>query len=117
MCSFKQESLNRMMAMFLQKGSFLTENARRLVVTAMEGGLYDFWRKNILDTLRIRAQSAVRMKLMDDYKVLLLTHLQSPFYLLQFGYGISFITFLVELLYHKRRNQNKFRNEKQETSC
>jgi hypothetical protein len=106
-CSFKQECMTKMMAMFLQKGSLLTDNVKHLVGTAVVAGLYDFWRKNILDTLRIRAKVVVRMKLMDDYRVLLLTHLKSSFYLLQFGYGLSFITFLGELLYHKSSIKSK----------
>jgi hypothetical protein len=105
LCSFKQAYMTKMLAMFLQKGSFLTENVKRLVGIAVEAGLHDLWKKNILYTLKVRAQFFVRMKLMEDYRVLLLTHLQGSFYLLQLGYGLSFITFLGELLYHKQRSK------------
>jgi hypothetical protein len=104
-CSFKQESTTRVMAMFLQKGSFLTENINRLIDTALEAGLYDFWWNNILNTLRIKAEVEVRVKLVEDYNSILLTHLQGAFYLLQLGYCLSFTTFLGELLFHKQRTK------------
>jgi hypothetical protein len=115
-CSFKQECTTKVMTMFLEKGSFLTENINRLIDTALEAGLYHFWWNNISNTLKIKAEAGVRIKLVEGYEPLLLTHLQSAFYLLLCGYCFSFIIFLAELLYHKQRakidslNMNNKRN-------
>ncbi|PNF30282.1 hypothetical protein B7P43_G18356, partial [Cryptotermes secundus] len=104
-CTFKQECKTKLTAMFLEKGSFLTENINRLIDTALEAGLPGFWWNNIFNKLRIKAQVEVRVKLLEDYNSLLLTHLQSAFYLLQLGYCLSFIIFLGELLYYKKRKK------------
>jgi ABC-type amino acid transport substrate-binding protein len=100
-CSFKQESQTKLTTMYLEKGSFLTENVNSLINVALEAGLCDFWWKNILDMSRIKAAVIARYDSMDDYTVLLLTHLQGVFYLLLLGYCLAIITFLGEILHHK----------------
>jgi hypothetical protein len=116
LCSFKQECMTKVMAMFLEKGSFLKENIDRLIDIALEAGLYDFWWNNILNTLRIKAAVDIRIKLVEDYTVLLLTHFQSAFILLLFGYCLSFITFLGELLYHKQCTKLNSLNRKNDSN-
>jgi hypothetical protein len=101
LCSFKQECMARLSVLHLEKGSFLKENINLLIDIALEAGLYDFWWKNILDTLRIKSAVGVRITLIDDYMAILLIHLQGAFYLLQMGYCLSFLTFIGELLHHK----------------
>lgn len=100
-CSFKQESKVRLVAMYLQKGSFLTEDINRVINVAIGAGLNNFWWKNILDTLRNKAVAVEGHTLMDDYTVLLIDHLQGAFYLLLLGHGLAFVTFIGEIL-HKR---------------
>jgi hypothetical protein len=100
-CSFKQESKVRLVAMFLQKGSFLTEDINRVVNIAIEAGLNNFWWKNISDTLRNKAVGAEGHALMDDYTVLLLDHLQGSFYLLLLGHCLAFVTFIGEILHNR----------------
>jgi hypothetical protein len=101
LCTFTQESTTKPMAMYLEQGHFLTEYVNRLIDTAVEAGLYYFWFKNIMDTSRIKAAVIISPILLDDYTVLLLTHLQGVFYLQQLGYCLAFVTFLGELLHHK----------------
>jgi len=100
-CSFKQESQTRLVAMFLEKGSFLTEDINRVINVAIEAGLIDFWWKNILDTLRNKAVRDEGHALMGDYTVLLLEHLEGAFYLLMLGHGLAFVTFVGELLHNR----------------
>ena len=103
-CSFKQECKVRMVAMYLKRGSFLTENINRVINIAIEAGLNNFWWKNILDTLR---NNTVGHSLIDDYTVLLLSHLQGVFYLLGLGHCLAFVVFIGELLHKKRRTKSK----------
>lgn len=100
-CSFKQESKIRQIAMFLEKGSFLTEDVNRVINVAIEAGLNNFWWENILDSLRNKEVGAEGHTLMDDYTVFLLVHLQAAFYLLLLGHGLAFVTFIGELLHNK----------------
>jgi len=100
-CSFKQKSKVRLVAMYLEKGSFLTEDINRVINIAIEAGLNNFWWKNILDTLRNKAVGAEGHISMDDYTVLLLDHLEGAFYLLLLGHGLAFVTFVGELLHNR----------------
>ena len=100
-CSFKQESKVRLVAMYLQKGSFLTEDINHVINVAIEAGLNNFWWINILDTLRNKAVRDEGRALMDDYTVLLLEHLEGAFYLLLLGHGLAFVTFIGELLHNR----------------
>lgn len=99
-CSFKQESKVRPVAMYLKKGSFLTENANRAISIAIEAGLNTFWWKNILHTLRNKAAAVAEQTLKDDYTVFLLDHLQGVFYLLALGHCLAFLTFTGELMHN-----------------
>jgi hypothetical protein len=101
LCTFTQESTTKPMAMYLEKGHLLTENINRIIDIAVVSGLYYFWFKNIMDTSRIKAAVVETPIITDDYTVLLLTHLQGVFYLLELGYCLSFLTILGELLYNK----------------
>jgi hypothetical protein len=100
-CSFGQESKVRHLAMFLEKGSFLTEDFNRAIDVAVEAGMNNFWWKNILDTLRSKVVSVEGHTLMDDYTVLQLEHLQGAFYLLLLGYFLAFVAFIGEILHNK----------------
>ena len=100
-CSFKQECKVRLVAMYLEKGSFLTEDINRVINVAIEAGLNIFWWNNILDTLRNKAVRDEGHHLMDDYTVLLLEHLEGAFYLLLLGHGLAFVTFIGELLHNR----------------
>jgi hypothetical protein len=100
-CSFKQESKVRLVAMYLKKGSFLTDNFNRAINIAIEAGLNNFWWKNILHTLSNKAVGVAGQSLMDDYTVLLLTHLQSAFYLLVLGHCLAFVIFIGEVFHSK----------------
>jgi ABC-type amino acid transport substrate-binding protein len=104
-CSFKQESKVRLLAMYLEKGSFLTEDINRVINVVIEAGLNNFWWKNILDTLRNKAAAIEEHTLMDDYTVLLIDHLQGPFYLLLLGHGLAFVTFIGEILYNRLKTK------------
>jgi hypothetical protein len=97
-CSFDQESMVRLVAMFLEKGSFLTEDINRVINVAIEAGLSKFWWKNILDATRNKAIGVEGHTLVVDYTVLLLDHLQGGFYIFLLGHGLAFITFIGELL-------------------
>jgi hypothetical protein len=101
LCSFEQESMTRLTAMYLEKGNFLQDNVNRLIVAALEGGLCNFWWNNIMDSLKIKAAADVRTTFAYDNEAILLIHLQGAFYLLQFCYCISLIAFLGELFYNK----------------
>jgi ABC-type amino acid transport substrate-binding protein len=100
-CSFKQECKVRLVAMYLKKGSFLTEGINRVINVAIEAGLNNFWWKSILDTVRSKAVGVKGHILIDDYTVLLLDHLQGAFYLLLLGHGLALVTFIGELLHNR----------------
>jgi len=100
-CSFNQESKVRLVAMFLEKGSFLAEHINRVINVAVEAGLNNFWWKNILDKLRNKAVGVKGHALMDDYTVLLIDHLQGVFYLLLLGHALAFVAFIGEILHNK----------------
>jgi len=104
-CSFKQECKVRLVAMYLEKGSFLTEGFDRVINVAIEAGLNNFWWKNILDTERSKAVGVEGHTLMDDYAVLLLDHLQGAFYLLLLGHGLALVTFIGELLHNRLKDK------------
>ena len=74
-CSFKQESKVRLMAIYLEKGSLLTEVINLVINVAIEAGLNNFWCKNVLDTLQKKAVVVAGHILMNDYTILLLAEL------------------------------------------
>jgi ABC-type amino acid transport substrate-binding protein len=100
-CSFEQESMLRLLVMYLQKGSFLTEEINRVINVAIEAGLTNIWWKNILDAIRNKSVSVAGHTLMDEYTVLLLAHLQGSFYLLVLGHCLAFLTFIGEILHNR----------------
>lgn len=73
--SFKQESMPRLAALHLEKGSFLKQYINHLIDSALEAGLNDFWQKNTLHKLRIKAAVGVGIILIDDNLEILLIHL------------------------------------------
>lgn len=73
--SFKQESMAILAALHLEKRSFLKQYINRLIDIALEAGLNDFWQKNTLYALRIKAAVGVEITLIDDNLEILLIQL------------------------------------------
>jgi hypothetical protein len=109
-CTIEYDFIESYKAFLLTKGNHLLEQFNKLIETALQAGLVGKWWKDIQVTSRIKATAIRKYSLLDDYSVLLLTHLQGAYYLLLLGHCVAFICFLVEILYRMHYTQESLYN-------
>jgi hypothetical protein len=98
LCTFGDTVILKFKTFYLPQGSPLLDECNRILWAALQGGLVEHWWQSELVTSRIRAASIRALSPLDNYSVLILTHVQSAFYLLVLGYGGSFLVFVGELI-------------------
>jgi hypothetical protein len=84
--------------MVLPKGICLFDRINTIVFRVIEAGIFSEWVKMTNHIQMIERKSFSPQGLLDEYYELSLEHLQSAFYLLLFGYCISFVIFITELM-------------------
>lgn len=74
-----------------------------------ERGMIEYWMKNCAEMQEvIKAEANDANTLADEFRDLNMEHMQSAFYLLFFGQGLSTLSFLTKLLYYKCFFMGKF---------
>jgi hypothetical protein len=84
---------------YVQKGSFFLESLNKYVTLSIESGMIA---KMARESVFVPKPIRDNMDVSDGYFVFTLSHLRIAFYILFFGLGVSFITFLCEVFYHFR---------------
>jgi hypothetical protein len=97
LCTFGDNLILRFKTFYLPQGSLLLDDCNRVMLAALQAGLVEHWWQSELVTSRIRAASITAISPLDNYSVLILTYVQSAFYLLVLGYGASLLVFAGEL--------------------
>jgi hypothetical protein len=97
LCTFGDNVILNFKTFYLPQGSPLLDHCNRLMRAAMQAGLVEYWWQSELVTSRIKAASIRTISPLDNYSVMILTYLQSAFYLLVLGYGVSLLVFAGEL--------------------
>ncbi|PSN37418.1 Ionotropic receptor 579 [Blattella germanica] len=101
LCRIEHETVNYMrFAMLMPKGSPLFPIVNNIVLRTMEAGLFNQWIEVFLHSLKIQWKMKIRTGLSEEYCELTLIHMQSPFYLMVLGYGISLFVFICEVILH-----------------
>jgi hypothetical protein len=95
--------------MLLQKGSPLLDRVNEIIGRVLEGGIIDYWVQNCAEIREvIKAEANATKTLADEFRGLTMKHMQSAFYLLFFGQGLSMISFITEVIYFKCFFNSKF---------
>ncbi|XP_069675537.1 glutamate receptor-like [Periplaneta americana] len=102
-CTIRNPAFTAHRTFYLSRGSIYTDVFNTLIQIATEAGLVDYWWKDILTASKIKAAVIRRSMRQEEYLVLELKHLQGAFYLLLIGYCISVLSFVSEILSHKRK--------------
>lgn len=97
LCTFGDNVMLKFKTFYLPQGSPLLDHCNRVVRAALQAGLVEHWWQSELVTSRIKAASIRAISPLDNYSVMILTYLQSAFYLLVVGYGVSLLVFAGEL--------------------
>jgi hypothetical protein len=100
LCTFGDNVMLKFKTFYLPQGSPLLYHCNRVIRAAMEAGLVEYWWQNELITSRIKAAAIRTISPLDNYSVLILTYLQSAFYLLILGYGFALLIFAGEMFRH-----------------
>jgi hypothetical protein len=88
--------------MLLQKGSPLLDRVNEIIRRVSEGGIIEHWVHNCAEMREVmKAEANAQTTLADEFRDLNMKHMQSAFYILLFGQGLSIMSFLTELLYYK----------------
>jgi hypothetical protein len=82
--------------MVLPKGSSLLDRINDIMFHVVEAGIFGEWVKMTNHMQMVKEKASFPGGLSDEYYKLSLEHLQSAFYLLLFGYCISFVIFVTE---------------------
>lgn len=82
--------------MVLAKGSFLLDRINNIICQVVEAGIFGEWVKMTNHIQMVKEKASFPGELSDEYYKLSLEHLQSAFYLLLFGYCLSFFIFITE---------------------
>ena len=82
--------------MVLPKGSALLDRINDIILHVVEAGVFGEWVKMTDHIQMVKEKTFFPGGLSDEYYRLSLEHLQSAFYLLLFGYCLSFILFVTE---------------------
>lgn len=98
LCTFGDNVMLQFKTFYLPQGSPLLDHCNRVIRAAMQAGLVEHWWQSELVTSRITASSITAISPLDNYSVLILTYVQSAFYLLALGYGASVLIFAGELI-------------------
>jgi hypothetical protein len=88
--------------MLLQKGSPLLDRVNDIITRVSEGGIFNHWMQSCAEMREVnKAEANTAKKLPYKFCDLNMTHMQSAFYILFFGQGLSMMCFLTEILYYK----------------
>jgi hypothetical protein len=98
LCTFGDAVILKFKTFYLPQGSPLLDDCNRVLWAALQAGLVEHWWQSELLTSRIRAASIRALSPLDNYSVLILTYVQSAFYLLVLGHGASLLVFAGELI-------------------
>jgi hypothetical protein len=82
--------------MVLPRGSPLLDRINDIILHVVEGGIFGEWVKMTHHMRMLKAKASVPHGLSEEYYELSLQHLQSAFFLLQSGYCLSFLAFVLE---------------------
>lgn len=84
--------------MVLPKGSPLLDRINDIILHVVGGGIFGEWVKMTHHMRMLKTEASIPHGLSDEYYELSLEHLQSAFFLLQSGYCLSFLTFVIEAI-------------------
>jgi hypothetical protein len=101
-CTMKERTVIFInLVMLLQKGSPLLDRVN-IITRVSEGSIFNQWVKNCPEMREInRSEANAATTLEDEFCDLNMKQMQSAFYILLFGQGLGFSSFLMELLYSK----------------
>jgi hypothetical protein len=85
--------------MFMQKGNPLFRPVNDVILRIMEAGLVDYWWSLIVERLKL-SRNLETEDTPFTYFVFSMSHLYVAFTFLALGYGLSFLVFILELLWN-----------------
>jgi hypothetical protein len=97
-CTFDEVVANQIISLPVPKGLPMLDVFNGIIQDIIEAGLLEQWLKDIKYTATLTSTRDFSLS-PGEYTKLMLEHLQSPFYFLFFGYAISVITFIAELIF------------------
>jgi hypothetical protein len=59
------------------------------------------WKNNLLVRARILTKTTLSYTFADEYLNINIRHMQSAFYMLILGYALAFVSFLIEIIWHR----------------
>ncbi|KDR07546.1 hypothetical protein L798_03001 [Zootermopsis nevadensis] len=87
--------------MAVLKGNPLLEHINDVIDRIVEAGIFMQWINRFIDEGRISTKTTLSYTLADTYHNFSIKHVQSPIYLLMFGYALAFLSFFIEIAWHK----------------
>ena len=100
---FRQTGLTKIML----HGDHLMRRVTEIIVRVVAAGIYNYWNSLRMHALKLRSQKIAIVQPLDGYYSFNLQQLQPAFYFLLFGWCLSALCFVIEMMYnHVLRKRN-----------
>jgi hypothetical protein len=108
MCGLEDGVVSKIgLSMIMFHGDPLMKRVNEIIVRVVEAGLYNYWIKIPTNQFKLYHRRIAIVNSLDGYYSFNLYHMQPAFYLLLMGWCISFICFMVELVYNRVLRKRK----------
>jgi hypothetical protein len=108
MCKLEDDLVyDKRHSMVMIHGDPLLRRVSEIIDRVVEAGLYNHWISVHMNTFILRSQKIALVHPLDEYYSFSLYHMQTAFYLLLMGWCLSFLCFMVELLYSRLLSKRK----------
>jgi hypothetical protein len=87
--------------MLMVHGDPLLRRVNEIIGRVVEAGLFTFWKSLRINRLKLHSQKMGIFQPLDEYYSFNLYHMKPAFYLLLIGWCLSFLCFMVEMLYNR----------------
>ncbi|KAJ9599501.1 hypothetical protein L9F63_010033 [Diploptera punctata] len=101
LCGIDEVVQHLKLVTLMPKGSPLYQSVNDIIVRITEAGLYKQWLNLFLYEQKIKNKKYLPFRGSDEYTVLTLAHMQSPFLVMTLGYGLSIIMFTGEMIHFR----------------
>ncbi|KDR17328.1 hypothetical protein L798_08946 [Zootermopsis nevadensis] len=93
--------VNLEIVMAVLKGNPLLEHINDVIDRIVEAGIFMQWTNRFIDEAKISTKATLSYPLGDEYLNISIKHMQSAIYLLMFGCALAFLSFFIEIAWHK----------------
>lgn len=99
-CSFEEIISSQLITIPVPKGYAMLDRFNKIILHLLQGGFIDQWFRDIKYTIFLSSTAETTL-LTGEYIKLSLLHMQSALYILLLGIILSFIVFLIEVLFYR----------------